>query len=109
MCGAKQSTRRLIGCLLPPLLSSCASLPYVSSDLPNGDHVVTTYVRNDADSARAENLWAAKNACHGSVALINEQQGADAGGVWTRLFYGCLADGPSGPSGAAATDGSSRP
>jgi hypothetical protein len=103
-----QSTRRLIGCLLPLLLSSCASLPYVKSDLPNGDHVVTTYVRNDADSARAENLWAAKNACRGSVALINEQQGADAGGVWTRLFYGCLADRQSVPSGAAAIDGSSR-
>jgi hypothetical protein len=109
MCGATQSTQRAICCLLPLLLSSCDSIPYVKSDLPNGDHVVTTYVRNDSDAARAENLWAAKNACHGSVALINEQQGADAGGVWIRLFYGCLADSPSAPSGAAATDGSSRP
>jgi hypothetical protein len=109
MCGLMKSTRRAIGCLLPLLFSSCASLPYVKSDLPNGDHVVTTYVRDGDGSARAENLWTAKSACHGSVALIDEQRGADAGGVWIRLFYGCLADNPPAPSGAAATDGSSQP
>jgi hypothetical protein len=103
-----RSTRRLLGCFLPLLLWSCASLPYVSSDLPNGDHVVTTYVGQDVDAAKAENLWAAKSACHGSVALIKEQQGTDAGGAWVRLFYGCLADGPSAASGAAAIDGSSQ-
>jgi hypothetical protein len=86
--------RPLIGCVgcaaLVVAVGGCA--PMVQSDLPNGDHVVTTYVRvQGAEEAQNDNLWAARQRCHGGIVLISETSGVDANGAWQRLVYGCLA------------------
>jgi hypothetical protein len=74
---------------LAALGGGCA--PMTAVDLPNGDHVVTTYVRiQGADEARNDNLWAARQRCHGGVVLIREESGVDDEGAWRRLVYGCL-------------------
>jgi len=72
------------------LLAGCA--PMIEENLPNGDHAVTTYIRvQGAEEARDDNLWAARQTCHGGVVLIQEQSGTDERGAWQRLVYGCLA------------------
>jgi hypothetical protein len=69
-------------------LVACA--PMLEGDLPNGDHVVTTYVRLQGErEARDDNLWAARQRCHGGVVLIGEQSGTDENGHWDRLIFGC--------------------
>src|SRR5690348_2507759 len=83
------------------LLAGCA--PMIEEDLPNGDHAVTTYIRvQGAEEARDDNLWAARQTCHGGVVLIQEQSGSDARGAWRRLVFGCLA--PATTSAAADAD-----
>jgi hypothetical protein len=64
----------------------------VRTDMPNGDHTVTTYVRLQGfEEARDDNLWMARQTCQGGVILIDEQHGVDDNGVWDKLVYGCLA------------------
>ena len=72
-------------------LAGC--VPMTLSDLPNGDHVVTTYVRlQGMAEARDDNLWAARQQCHGGgVVLVEETNGTDDNGAWDRLVYGCTA------------------
>jgi hypothetical protein len=71
-------------------LAGC--VPMVQSDLPNGDHVVTTYVRlQGLAEARDDNLWAARQQCRGGVVLVEETHGVDDFGPWDRLVYGCTA------------------
>ncbi len=64
-------------------------------ELPNGDHVVTSYVRlQGLTEARDDNLWAARQVCRGGgVVLIDERTGIDDNGTWDRLVYGCVASG----------------
>lgn len=63
-------------------------------NLPNGDHVVTSYVRlQGMTEARDDNLWAARQICGGGIVLIDEQTGVDDNGAWDRLVYGCVAPG----------------
>ncbi len=64
-------------------------------ELPNGDHVVTSYVRlQGLTEARDDNLWAARQICRGGAAvLIDERTGIDDNGTWDRLVYGCVAPG----------------
>jgi hypothetical protein len=65
-------------------------VPMMAGDLPNGDHVVTTYVRLQGFAeARDDNLWAARQQCHGGVVLVEETHGVDDNGAWDRLVYGC--------------------
>ena len=80
---------RLILCLaLTTALAGC--VPMEGADLPNGDHVVTTYVRLQGFSeARDDNLWFARRQCGGSVVLVEETNGVDDNGAWDRLVYGC--------------------
>ena len=69
-----------------------ACVPMVQGDLPNGDHVVTTYVRlQGMTEARDDNLWAARQQCRGGVVLVEETNGTDENGAWDRLVYGCAA------------------
>jgi hypothetical protein len=64
----------------------------VQADLPNGDHVVTTYVLlQGMTEARDDNLWAARRECRGGVVLVEETNGVDENGAWDRLVYGCAA------------------
>jgi hypothetical protein len=75
---------------LAALVGGCASM--TEADLPNGDHVITTYIRvQGAEEARNDNLWAARQRCHGDVVLIREESGVDDEGAWRRLVFGCLA------------------
>jgi hypothetical protein len=72
------------------VMTAAACVPMTEGDLPNGDHVVTTYVRlQGSREARDDNLWAARQRCHGGVVLIDEQSGTDDYGQWDRLVYGC--------------------
>lgn len=76
--------------VLTAAAAGCA--PILRADLPNGDHVVTTYVRlQGASEARDDNLWAARQVCHGGVVLIDEETGTDDYGFYDRLVYGCIA------------------
>lgn len=69
-------------------LAGC--VPMTQNDLPNGDHVVTTYVRlQGLAEARDDNLWVARRQCHGGVVLVEETNGVDDNGAWDRLVYGC--------------------
>ena len=79
---------RLGALLLAVAVAAC--VPMAEGELPNGDHVVTTYVRLQGESeARDDNLWAARQRCHGGVVLIDEQSGTDDNGHWNRLIYNC--------------------
>jgi hypothetical protein len=81
---------RNMGLALILMLVSC--VPMVRTDMPNGDHTVTTYVRLQGfDEARDDNLWVARQTCQGGVILIEEQHGIDDNGLWDKLVYGCLA------------------
>ncbi|HZB91894.1 MAG TPA: hypothetical protein VE397_10660 [Stellaceae bacterium] len=81
----------IAGAAIAALLAGC--VPMIASDLPNGDHVVTTYVRlQGGEEARDDNLWAARQTCHGGVVLIREDSGIDDYGAWHRLVFGCLAE-----------------
>ena len=72
------------------VLAGC--VPMQEGELPNGDHVVTTYVRlQGLGEARDDNLWVARRQCGGSVVLIDESHGVDDNGAWDRLVYGCAA------------------
>jgi hypothetical protein len=72
--------------------AAAGCVPMVEDDLPNGDHIVTTYVRlQGLSEARDDNLWAARRQCGGSVVLIDESNGVDDNGAWDRLVYGCAA------------------
>jgi len=74
------------------LLALASCVPMVRTDMPNGDHTVTTYVRLQGfEEARDDNLWVARETCHGGVILIEEQHGVDDNGLWDKLVYGCLA------------------
>ncbi len=69
-----------------------ACVPMSQEELPNGDHVVTSYVRlQGLTEARDDNLWAARQVCRGGVVLIDERTGIDENGTWDRLVYGCVA------------------
>jgi len=71
-------------------LALAGCVPMEEGRLPNGDHVVTTYVRlQGLSEARDDNLWAARRHCGGSVVLIDETHGVDDNGAWDRLVYGC--------------------
>jgi hypothetical protein len=71
-------------------LAGC--VPMLQRDLPNGDHVVTTYVRlQGVAEARDDNLWAARRMCGDGVVLVDQQSGEDDYGHWERLVFGCLA------------------
>lgn len=97
--------RRRNGVVLPVALAASLAgcVPMEEGQLPNGDHVVTTYVRlQGLSEARDDNLWAARQTCHGGVVLIQEQSGSDARGAWRRLVFGCLA--PATTSAAADVD-----
>ena len=76
----------------------------IERDLPNGDHVVTTYVGpQGADEARDDNLRVARQICGGGVVLIDEQDGTDTNGHWTQLVFGCIGVAADrAPSGAAS-------
>ena len=88
--------------VLAGLLAAC--VPMVRQDLPNGDHVVTSYLRlQGIDEARDDNLWAARQTCHGGVVIIREEAGHDAYGPWRRLVYGCIA--PENAATAAPRSG----
>ena len=81
-------------------LAGC--VPMVKDELPNGDHVVTTYVRlQGIAEARDDNLWAARQQCHGGVVLVEETHGVDDNGAWDRLVYGCTAPRPRSRRGDA--------
>lgn len=72
------------------LLAGC--VPMRHETLPNGDHVVTSYVRlQGLTEARDDNLWAARQVCRGGIVLIDERHGVDDNGAWDRLVYGCVA------------------
>ena len=76
--------------ILVAALAAC--VPMEQGDLPNGDHVVTTYVRLQGFSeARDDNLWFARRQCGGNVVLVDESNGVDDKGAWDRLVYGCAA------------------
>ena len=73
-------------------LTLAGCVPMQEGELPNGDHVVTTYVRlQGLGEARDDNLWVARRQCGGSVVLIDESHGVDDNGAWDRLVYGCAA------------------
>jgi hypothetical protein len=84
--------RRRNGLVLPVSLAAALAgcVPMEEGQLPNGDHVVTTYVRlQGLSEARDDNLWAARRQCGEGVVLIEESQGVDDNGAWDRLVYGC--------------------
>jgi hypothetical protein len=86
--------RRRNGLTLPWALAAALAgcVPMTESELPNGDHVVTTYVRlQGLTEARDDNLWAARQRCGERVILIDETNGVDDNGAWDRLVYGCAA------------------
>ena len=87
------------GLLLPVALAAALAgcVPMEESQLPNGDHVVTTYVRlQGLSEARDDNLWVARRQCGGTVVLIDESQGVDDNGAWDRLVYGCAVPAAEG-------------
>jgi hypothetical protein len=93
-------------CFPTLLLSLAACVPIVQTDMPNGDHTVTTYVRLQGfEEARNDNLWVARQTCKGGVVLIEERDGVDEYGHWDRLVYGCLAD----ERAAAASQNEKKP
>lgn len=84
--------RRRNGLVLPAALAAALAgcVPMEEGQLPNGDHVITTYVRlQGLSEARDDNLWAARRHCGEGVVLIEESQGVDDNGAWDRLVYGC--------------------
>jgi hypothetical protein len=85
-------------------------VPMAQQDLPNGDHVVTSYLRlQGASEARDDNLWAARQTCHGGVVIIGEENGFDGYGPWRRLIYGCVAPDSAGASASQNSGPSSPP
>ena len=84
----RRRNRLNLSMVLAVVMAGC--VPMAEGDLPNGDHVVTTYVRLQGFSeARDDNLWLARRRCGGSVVLIEESNGVDDNGAWDRLVYGC--------------------
>ena len=86
----RRRTTFAVPVILAAALLGC--VPMEQGQLPNGDRVVTTYVRlQGLSEARDDNLWVARRHCGGSVVLIDESQGVDDNGAWDRLVYGCAA------------------
>ena len=86
----RRRNRLILPMVLVGALTGC--VPMEEDELPNGDHVVTTYVRLQGFSeARDDNLWFARRHCGGNVVLVDESNGVDDKGTWDRLVYGCAA------------------
>jgi hypothetical protein len=103
--------RRRNALILPMVLAAALAgcVPMEQGDLPNGDHVVTTYVRLQGFSeARDDNLWFARRQCGGSVVLVEETNGVDDKGAWDRLVYGCAATAEEGTDADASTPASGQ-